>query len=230
MRSVFISRTLTGHSPLKRRLSAAGFQVHGESLIRFSGLPFDKLPESDWIFFYSSNGLRFLLEELDRKKMKLPVSVKLAAMGKGTAASMVAMGLKPDFVGHGRPDATARAFLRVAEGQNILFARALRSAKSVQNLLSPYINIVDLPVYKNDIRLNVDIPYTDYVILTSSMNVDAFFQSRRPDARQTYLAIGRPTALRYGRWISQEVYVPDQPSEEALAELILELDQKNKKK
>ncbi len=227
MKTVFISRKLATDSILLQLLSSAGLKVYDRSLIQFSLLEFDPLPPCDWIFFYSSNGVRFLLKGLEKNKQPLLEKIRLAAMGKGTAATVEAMIRKPDFIGSGRPDETARAFLRFAEGQMVLFVRAQHSAKSVQNLLSPYINITDLPVYKNEPITATDIPKTDYVVLTSSMNVDAFFQNLQPSADQVFIAIGRPTAIRCAHWISHEVYLPEQPSEEALARLILKLERKN---
>jgi uroporphyrinogen-III synthase len=229
-RTVFISRDLQKSSPLQSVLAKAGFEVYGQSLISFSLLPFAALPLCDWIFFYSRNGVRFFFEGLKRLDVALPPGVQLAVMGKGTASTLEEHGQAPGFVGAGRPDATARAFLKVAKGENILFARALHSAKSIQNMLSPYINIIDFPVYKNEIKTEVDIPQTDYVILTSSMNVDAYFKNASDYAPKAWIAIGRPTALRYAQWTSMEVFLPEHPSEEALARLILDLDKKDEKK
>lgn len=226
-KSVFISRNLHSGSPLQSILTEARFEVFGQSLIRFSLWPFGALPECDWVFFYSRNGVRFFFEGLKRLNMALPQNVRLAAMGEGTAATLEDHAQIPDFVGSGRPDATARAFLKVAEGQKILFVRAFHSAKSVQNMLSPYINIIDLPVYKNEIKKEVDIPQTDYVVLTSSMNVDAYFHNRMDNTPTVWIAIGNPTAMRYAHWTSQEVFIPENPSEEALARLILDLEKKD---
>ncbi len=213
-------------SPLLRSLTTEGFQVYGCSLIEFSALELGQLPVCDWIFFYSSNGVRFLLEGLGKIGATIPARVKLGTMGRGTAATLSALFRKPDFVGSGKPDETARAFLREAEGQTVLFARALRSAKSIQNLLAPYINIIDLPVYKNEQLSQAQIPVTDYVILTSPMNVDVFFKNRKPEPQQVFIAIGKPTALRYAHWIRNKIYIPEHPSEQALADLILELERK----
>jgi hydroxymethylbilane synthase len=226
-KTVFISRALKKESPLQLMLVKAGFEVYGQSLIRFSLLPFDALPDCDWVFFYSRNGVRFFFEGLQRLEVALPQHTRLAAMGQGTAATLIDEGQTPDFVGTGRPDATARAFLKVAKGENILFARAFHSAKSIQNMLSPYINIIDFPVYKNEIKKEVNIPQTDYVILTSSMNVDAYFQNQADHMPKAWIAIGRPTATQYAHWTSGEVFIPEQPSEEALALLILDLEKKD---
>lgn len=227
-KTVFISRELSADSPLLSSLPDDLFQVSGQSLIRFSLLPFEALPGCDWVFFYSRNGVRFFFQGLNRLGSILPAQTQLAAMGKGTAATLMDHGQTPAFVGSGKPEATARAFLKVAEGQKVLFARAFHSAKSIQNMLAPYINIVDLPVYKNEIKKDVDVPRSDYVILTSAMNVDAYFQSQPGGAPPIFIAIGKPTALRYAQWTSQLVYLPERPSEEALARLILDLEKNDK--
>ena len=227
-RSVFISRDLSEDSPLTSILKTAGLKVSGQSLIQFSLLAFESLPDCDWIFFYSSNGVRYFFQGLEELQCHLPEQIQLAAMGKGTGRALKSLGYSPDFIGDGKPDATARFFLQAAESQRVLFARAFNSAKSVQNLLAPYINIIDLPVYKNEIKKDLHLPEMDYVILTSSMNVDAYFQQKTSGDNKTYIAIGKPTALRYARWIEQEVYIPDAPSEKALARLVLDLEKKAK--
>lgn len=224
---MFISRELAQDSPLKLLTGAAGLEIYGQSLIHFSILPFEKLPDCDWIFFYSRNGVKFFFQGLDLLNRSLPPAIKLAAMGKGTAAALKKHTFVPDFVGSGQPEATARAFLKVVESQKVLFARAFHSARSVQNMLDPYINIIDLPVYKNEIKTGVDLPLTDYVVLTSSLNVDAYFQNQAEDTSRVYIAIGKPTAIRYAQWTSKKVYIPKQTSEESLAQLILDLEKNN---
>ncbi len=226
-RTIFVSRALQENSPLLALLPADQFRLFGQSLIRFSLLPFEDMPDCDWVFFYSRNGVRFFFQRLERLGAELPEHTRLAAIGKGTAASLADIARPPDFVGSGNPDESARAFLKVAEGQKVLFARAYHSAKSVQNMLAPYINIIDLPVYKNEIKTDVDIPETDYVILTSSMNVDAYFQNQPGRSAKVFIAIGQPTAMRYAQWIAGQVFIPERPSEEALARLILDLEKKD---
>ncbi len=230
MKTVFISRKIGPSSPLREILSSLDFKLYGESLIEFSALDF-LLPSScDWIFFYSSNGIRYFLEGMRSQNMEFLNGKKLATMGKGSAKTLRSFGLEPDFVGTGKPESTARSFLKKAENQKVLFARASQSAKSIQNLLSPYINIIDLAVYKNEIRKDYRPPQTDYVVLTSSMSVDAFFDQLEEKNRTQYIAIGKPTALRYAGRITKKVFIPNQPSEESIARLILELEKKNEHK
>ena len=58
-KTVFISRDLDEYSAFTALLHAAGWQVRGLSLVTLTALPFDEIPEVDWIFFASKNAVRF---------------------------------------------------------------------------------------------------------------------------------------------------------------------------
>jgi len=64
MKTIFISRKLSKDSFFKTKLEEAGFTIHGKSLLKFSAIPFQKTPKSDWIFFYSKNGVKFFFQRL----------------------------------------------------------------------------------------------------------------------------------------------------------------------
>ena len=49
--SIFISREQSDESVFYKTLTAKGFEVHGQSLLEIRAVPFESIPEADWIFF-----------------------------------------------------------------------------------------------------------------------------------------------------------------------------------
>lgn len=203
-----------------QKLQAAGFEVVGESLIQFSAVRFTNLPESDWIFFYSKKAVRFFFENL--QKTDLQINAKLAALGEGTAEALEKQGFKPYFIGNGEPEATAINFLKVAINQRVLFPRAKNSRQSVQQLLQGQIEELDIVVYQNLPRQDFDIPECEWLVFTSPLNAEAYFQQYSAKSGQKILAIGETTAGALRRIGLEEIHISESPSEEALAYAILQ--------
>lgn len=99
-----------------------------------------RLDEFDWLVFSSTNGVSFLLERLvelnrdedDRADPQqplelIPTSLKLAAIGPGTAEELQKFQLHADFVPREyRAEALAEGLASDARGQRFLLARASR--------------------------------------------------------------------------------------------------------
>lgn len=214
--SVFISRDLTTDSIFLKKLSNDSFNIHGESLIQFTPVPFSNVSNIDWIFFYSKNAVHFFFAQTDKKY----TTVKYAAMGQRTAHVLSQYVEKVDFIGNGQPTITATAFLSLAKDKRILFPRAKNSRKSVQLLLRSDIEEVDLVVYDN--RVKKDFTLMDYNILvfTSPMNVQAFFAKKTYNDQQIVVAIGRTTANALQKVGVTIIYIAKEASEAGLASAV----------
>jgi len=218
MKKVFISRDLSEDSIFRKMLIASGFEVHGESLVKFSAVPVGALPPADWLFFYSKTGVHFFFQQISPAKI---AGSKLAAIGPGTAAALESACRPPDFTGSGDPGQTASAFLQTAKGQRVLFCRAKESRKSVQTLLGPYLAALDLVVYENTPRREFVLPDFDVLVFTSPMNVQAYFSGKRWRENQMVAAIGETTAKALAEVGAGPVLVAEDPSEEGLAAAVL---------
>lgn len=220
MKKIFITRHLDADSVFNKTLRLNGFEVIGQSLVKFSPVSFGKLPSADWIFFYSKNAVRFFLAGLNHQTI---LGYKTAALGAGTANVLAEAGYTPDFIGNGDPSAVAESFLQVAEKQRVLFPRASDSRQSVQRLLGNRVKAEDLVVYENIAKQEFQIPDCQLLAFTSPLNAKAYFSKYRPKG-EVVIAIGEATAdtLR-ALQISAEIYIAADPSENALAELALEL-------
>lgn len=223
MKQVLITRELPEQSKFMQMLKAHGFAVKGESLVKFTVVEFSAVPLTDWIFFYSKNAVRFFVEGLQKAGLDFPDDAFLAALGPGTAKAIREYGRQVGFEGDGDPENTARLFLPLAYGRRVLFPRAENSRRSVQDLLLGHIQILDLVVYRNEVRRDFDAGTEDFLVFTSPLNVNAYFQKNSLRAGQIVVAIGHTTGEALEKMGITGFHVADQPTEEALARKVLDL-------
>lgn len=222
MKSVFITRDLEEHSVFKEMLEAEGFEVEGESLIEFTSIPFHTIPSSDWIFFYSSNAVRFFFENLQAQNLTIS-STKWAAMGQATANTLLSYKKKLNFIGFGEPKRTSLAFINKAEGQVVLFPRARNSKQSIQKLLLDKIFSVNLIVYENKPKDYCRMRSRDFLVFTSPLNVEAYFNRNAKMPHQKIVAIGETTAAALRRLGFNESAIAGYPSERSMASSVIQL-------
>lgn len=216
---VFISKALDPASPFQQRLVDAGWAVMGTSLLNFQAVGLAHIPACDWIFFYSKRAVRFLLDQHE-----LPPGIRLAAIGPGTARQIRERGYPVHFVGSGHPETTAAQFLQVAAGQRVLFPRAAQSRRSVQQLLAQQLSVIDRVIYRNTIREDFEIPPCAYLVFTSPLNAQAYFQRYAIAPWQRVIAIGPTTAQKLTELGVKNTRTSSAPTEEKLAETVLNWD------
>ena len=222
MKKIFISRPLKSDSIFQKELEKANFEVYGESLLEFELVPLDKIPEVDWIFFYSQKGVRFFFDQVRDNFIFLSPIVQMAGFGKKTAEVIKSYGIECDFVGTGKAISTTPKFIDVAKGQKVLFPRAENSQRSVQQLIDNELVIEDLIIYKNFPKRNFDFPKMDYLVFTSPLNAKVFFQKYKYEKGQKVFSIGETTAKTLNELGIEEVLFPKKPSEKNLVQLVLE--------
>jgi uroporphyrinogen-III synthase len=219
---VFISRFLDSKQSLfYKQLNQYGFTVNGQSMLEFSGIPFQTIPKSHWIFFYSKTAIAYFFEYLP-SHFNIQ-KVKWATIGEASAKYLQKYGVQADFVGTGEPLATAKEFLNVAEGEKVLFARALHSKKSIQDLLNGDIQVVDFVVYNNRKCQNIQKRHEEVLVFTSPMNAQAYLNQHRLFSYQQIVAIGNTTAHTLKKLGIRDFCISDKPNELALASCVLKL-------
>ena len=230
MRKAFISRDLQTNSVFYQKLTVAGWEVHGQSLIRFSPVSFKTIPRADWLFLYSSNGVRFFFQnyyhpcqDSPGKKKGPPITypARWAALGPGTAKALQKYGISPDFIGNGNPAETALAFQKLAGGQTVLFIRAKNSRQSIQSLLEKHLNALDLIVYENIAKTTFTLPHFDCLVFTSPLNVRTYFKKYPLQKDQQIVAIGNTTAKALADMGITKYRIAQQPTEKALVEAVI---------
>lgn len=209
---VFITRKIKSNSPLN---NVSG-EIEGHSLLSFNPIEFNAVPPSDWIFFYSSNGVRYFAQRL--KALGIEISSKIGVMGQGTASVFVSMfGRVPDFVGDGLKH-SAIEFFNKEEG-TILFVKGSNSLESVERYIDPQ-RTGELVVYTNEINSSAIIPDADIYVITSPMNAEAYMNVACCRFNTKIIAIGPTTndkLIEKGFLLAS---MPDTPSEESIVTLI----------
>ena len=182
---IFISRKLRADSPLRQWARGAGEQLIARSLLTFEPVAFEAPRDADWWFFYSSRAVQFAGEESG--------AARLAAIGSGTAATLLATGRRVDFCGDGHPGRVAEDFLAVAQGQRVFFPRARQSRLSVQSALADRVTVLDAVCYDNRPAPPEAAIEADTYIFTSPLNVAAYLDHFALPAGARVLAIGPST-------------------------------------
>ncbi len=189
---LFVSRNRENNNEecLISLLEYKGYTVEGMSLLSIQYRILPHLPHTDWLFFYSKNGLDALLSQFSVDALS---GKKLAALGEGTAKRMRDFGLKCRFVGDGIPESTARAFTETAGKDTVTFIRASHSNNSILNLMPANSACFDLIAYDNQIVSPADLAQHDVAVITSSLNARAYYKFMGSEAGPV-ICIGRPTA------------------------------------
>ncbi|MEO1518550.1 MAG: uroporphyrinogen-III synthase [Bacteroidota bacterium] len=217
---IFISRPLAADSAFRRALDGHDIELFDESMIQFHPLPFFQLPDCDWLFFYSQKGVQFFF---DQWITPLPEHIRLAGMGAATARALEQRAGRVDFSGTGNPEETAKAFLLRAANQKVLFPRASHSRRSIQRLLTGYIQAIDLVVYRNTPKRDTNIPDCNLLVFTSPLNARYFLQQYPLKDQQEVVAIGQTTAEALRQLGCPRVHIARQSTEEAMAEVVISL-------
>ena len=224
-KSAFITRKINKSNPFFKILIQQDFEVNGLSFIRFKAVEVSNLPNANWIFFYSKNGIRFFFEQLAQLNLKVEnIDCKWATIGQASTTYLEKLGIKVNFVGTGEPLSTSEAFLKVAKGERVLFPRAFNSKKSIQNILGDQIRQLDLVIYENHLVQNVEKRNEDFLVFTSPMNAQAYFNTFKLEGFQKAIAIGQTTAKALTQLGINDFTISTQPSEKSLAEAVLLID------
>ncbi|MBK8506958.1 MAG: uroporphyrinogen-III synthase [Saprospiraceae bacterium] len=212
---IFISRALNDDSPIRHLEDK--FDIIGESLLTFEPIPFGKTPESEWIFFYSQQGVRHFYASSQTQACES----KVAAFGPKTALVLNEYGHIASFVGDGVAVNTAKGFAMLCKGERVLFVRAKNSRMSLQEEMDHHCEIIDLVVYDNAPRTALSLPRCDVLIFTSPLNAKSYFQIYPKSSDQKMIAIGSTTQEVMHEMGLKDVEIPLAPTEEAIATLLL---------
>ncbi|HHS95102.1 MAG TPA: uroporphyrinogen-III synthase [Phaeodactylibacter sp.] len=204
-KTIFISRDIDQDLPFVRKLKKKGWKVYGTSLVECSPHPFPTPPDTDWIFFYSKQAIRHYFDGLDQPerwkgiRMGMPLKVKIlryATFGKGAAKFLKSYrGIEADFAGCGIAEEVARDFLEVAKDKKVLFVRGKNSRQTVQQLLKKEkIDLYDLVVYDNKAKQKFSVPQCHYLLFTTPMQAEAYYQRYAKKKWQKVFAVEPSTA------------------------------------
>ena len=119
-----------------------------------------RLGEFDWLVFSSSNGVRYLMNRLlaGGRDLRQLGSIKVAAIGPGTAEELLRYHLKADLVpDEFRAESLAGSLVGNARGQRFLLARASRGREVLaEELTAAGGNVEQVVVYQSSDVTAVD--------------------------------------------------------------------------
>lgn len=187
--NIFISRAAAECSLLVRQLQAHGYQVQTEKLIETKQVDLPVVPKGDWFFFVSRNAVEHFFAQ-----HSLPLDTKIAAVGGGTAQSLLKLGYEPAFFGHNTDlHQVAQAFIDLAQTGKVVFPIADRSRRSIQKAIQAHFEVLEVQVYETLLLPQAFDTKFDAVVLTSPSSAEAYLAANPVTESCLYVAMGATT-------------------------------------
>jgi len=213
-KSVYISRNPEDAPLFTKQVGNYGYKVQAISPLQFETIEISHLPFSDWIFFTSPRSVHHFFSQ----EMLCPATTQIAALGSGTASALTQIGMKAHFIGNdGETRETARAFLELGKGCDIVFPCAESGLRNVQKELELHAKVIDVPVYRT---LPATLPgiQADMFVFTSPSAFESYVQQLGLPLGQLF-AIGSST-LEAIRNKGLDAAVAAHTTEQSLADLV----------
>lgn len=186
---ILISRDQSDSGLMIRQLEAYGFVVRAEKLIETQAVPFESLGEADWYFFVSRNAVKHFLAQAS-----IPKHAQVAAVGAGTAQSLLELGYQPDFVGNDTQIAqVAHDFKVLASGKKVVFPVGDRSRRTVQLALEAHAAVQELQVYETKLLDKAFQEAFDAIVFSSPSTAEAYFKHNSIGPNTLCVAMGATT-------------------------------------
>lgn len=219
--SVFITRDISEEDYFFRALNAFGHKVSGASLIETTQVAFQTVPDCDWIFFSSRNGVNHFFSQ----QPQLPSNVKFGVAGLGTAMALRKHGFTESFCGATIDmEEVGKQFASLVKDKKILFPQAADSLQNIQKQLNGIATSISLVVYKTVSKTDIKIPESDVTVFTSPSNVSAFFSASTVTALNNVIAIGKSTDAKLREFGIATAVIPFMSDETGLAEAVFSLN------
>lgn len=221
VRSVTISRNTFPNSPIRKFCEDRSLHLYDQSFIDFEAIPFDTIPQSEWLFFYSKKGATYFFDQWRGKPSE--ILQKIGCMGVPTANVVQAkLHREVNFIGSGTTEEIAEQLLQQYP-KSITFIRADNSLKSIQTIVQDKTKCLDLVVYRSYIIPDLIIPSSDIVIFTSPLNVESFFKDHNLNDVQYVIAIGSTTKSVLQNYYKGVIHIPKEASEIEIVNLLQEI-------
>ena len=196
-KTVLVTRSAEQSSQFSKLLQAAGAEVVEMPTLVISppsswkdlDQAIANLSDFDWIILTSSNGVNYFFERLlnQGKDARALAGVKIAVVGKKTAASLKKHSLQPDFIPPNFvADSLVEHFPESLAGKKILFPRVETGGRQVliEELTAHKAEIVEVAAYESGCPAEISPPVlealqqrtVDIITFASSKTVKNFYQ------------------------------------------------------
>ena len=218
--SVIITRDLDDNSFFKNVLEGNGYKVHGISFIETKKVEVAKTPQSDWIFFASSNAVDFFFEQNPELKPK----TKFGVIGKSTEQELKKHNRNAAFVGSiNDTKVVGKKFAKAVGTETVLFPQAKGGLRTIQQQFEDAGKLTDLVVYETVKKENAKLPEAEVIVFTSPSNVASFFEKWEIKPTQKIIAIGKSTEKKLLEFGVENCLLPVSFDEVGLAEAVFGL-------
>ncbi len=216
-KSVLITRDLTEDSFFKKSLEGNGYKVNGISFIETKQVKINEVPQTDWIFFASSNAVDYFFKQDPTLKPK----AKFGVIGKATEQTLKAHNKNAAFVGSvNDTKAVGKKFAKTVGVETVLFPQAKGGLRSVQQQFEDAAKTTDLVVYETVKKENASLPDAEIVVFTSPSNVESFFKKGKISEKQKVVAIGQSTEKKLKEFGVENCILPASFDEVGLTEAV----------
>lgn len=233
---MLVTRPVEQAEPLVEALRAAGATPLLYPTIEVTEPPdwtpfdagFGNARPGDWVVFTSPSAVRLAAERL-RKTGQLPVlaGLKIAAVGPGTAAALLAEGRNADLVpgaGQRNQEGLAEALAELEPGTRVLFPRALEGRDELARRLAGrrvFVHVV--PVSQTRARELGPLPAFDAAVFASPSALRALVDRWGTTALQARpcVAIGPVTAQAMGAAGVEPAAVAGDPTTEGVLQALM---------
>jgi hydroxymethylbilane synthase len=215
--SVLITRDLNEDSFFKKTLEGNDFTVDGISFIETRKVNFSKMPQTDWIFFASSNAVDHFFEQQPELKPK----TKFGVIGKSTELTLKKYNKNAAFVGSiNDTKVVGKKFAKAVGTETVLFPQAKGGLRTIQQQFEDASKLHDLVVYETVKKENVKLPEANILVFTSPSNVESFFEKNKIQPDQKVVAIGESTNKKLKQFGIENSVMPVSFDEVGLAEAV----------
>ncbi len=215
--SVLITRDLNENSFFKNVLEGNGYRVEGVSFIETKMVEIKNIPQTDWVFFASSNAVDHFFSQNPGLKAK----TKFGVIGKSTEQELKKHNRNAAFVGS-VPDTkvVGKKFAKTVGEETVLFPQAKGGLRTIQQQFEDSSKLNDLVVYETVKKENAKLPDSEILVFTSPSNVESFFEKGKISDKQKVIAIGKSTEKKLTEHGVQNCLLPASFDEVGLAEAV----------
>jgi uroporphyrinogen-III synthase len=217
---ILVSRNLKTGSKLRKWAVENGHELVENPFISVKPVLNVEIPQTDWIFFASPNGVDIYLQHYPL------MASKIAVFGKGTEQRLKANQLSADFVGDSKKTPTEigeNFFNQIKDSDSILFPQSQLSKKSISKVNNSNVSH-EIVVYNTSIEANI-VEGIDIAILTSPSNIDGFLMKNNAN-KIKFVVLGVTSKKHFeDKGLGADLHVPESASEESVIQLLKEVIQ-----
>ncbi|MES2592784.1 MAG: hydroxymethylbilane synthase [Bacteroidota bacterium] len=218
--SVLITRDLTEDSFFKNALTGNDYKVSGVSFIETKKVAISTIPQSDWVFFASSNAVDFFFQQEPQLKPK----TKFGVIGKSTEQQLKKYNKNAAFVGSiNDTKVVGKKFAKAVAAETVLFPQAKGGLRTIQQQFEDAGKLTDLVVYETVKKENTALPEAEILVFTSPSNVESFFEKWKITPDKKVIAIGKSTEKKLISFGVDNCILPESFDEVGLAEAVFGL-------